>query len=47
MGNKEILGYERKNDAINTFKLLKQSKFEVEDIYFEDKSHAYQILDFD
>ncbi len=42
-----VLGYERKNDAINTFKLLKQNKFEVEDIYFEDKSHAYQILDFD
>jgi TusA-related sulfurtransferase len=42
-----VLGYERKNDAINTFKLLKQNQFEVEDIYFEDKSHAYQILDFD
>jgi TusA-related sulfurtransferase len=42
-----VLGYERKNDAINTFKLLKQNKFEVEDIYFEEKNHAYQILDFD
>ncbi len=42
-----VLGYEQKNDAINTFKLLKQNKLEVEDIYFEDKSHAYQTLDFD
>jgi hypothetical protein len=42
-----VLGYERKNDAVNTFKVLKQNKFEVEDIYFEDKSHAYQILGVD
>jgi hypothetical protein len=42
-----VLGYERESDAIKVFKLLKQNKFEVEDIYFEDKSHAYQILDFD
>jgi TusA-related sulfurtransferase len=39
-----VLGYERKNDATNTFKLLKQNKFEVEDIYFEDKNKSYQIL---
>jgi hypothetical protein len=41
-----VLGFERKNDAMKVFKLLEQNKFEVEDIYFEDKNKSYQILNF-
>ena len=41
-----VLGYEREGDAIDVFKLLEQNKFEVEDIYFEDKDKSYQILSF-
>jgi hypothetical protein len=32
--------------AMKVFKLLEQNKFEVEDIYFEDKNKSYQILNF-
>ncbi len=42
-----VLGYERESDAIKVFNLLKQNKFEVEDIYFEGKDKSYQILSFD
>jgi hypothetical protein len=42
-----VMGFEKKSGAIKIFKLLKENKFEVEDIYFEDKSKSYQILNFD
>jgi TusA-related sulfurtransferase len=42
-----VLGYERESEALKVFKFLKQNKFEVEDIYFEDKDKSYQILNFD
>ena len=42
-----VLGYEREGDAVKVFKLLKQKKFEVEDIYYEDKDKSFQILTFD
>jgi TusA-related sulfurtransferase len=42
-----VLGYEGEADAIKTFNFLKQNKFEVEDIYFEDKDKSYQILNFE
>jgi hypothetical protein len=40
------LGFTKKNDAIKIFKILKQEKFAVEDIYFEDKDKSNRILDF-
>lgn len=39
-----VLGFERKNDAMKVFKLLEQNKFEVEDVYYEDKQKSYQIV---
>ena len=41
-----VLGYVSESEAIKTFNLLKQNKFEVEDIYFEDNDKSYQILNF-
>jgi len=41
-----VLGFCKRNDAIRTFKMLKEKKFAVEDIYVEDKDKSYQILDF-
>jgi TusA-related sulfurtransferase len=39
-----VLGFERKNEAMKVFKLLEQNKFEVEDVYYEDKQKSYQIV---
>ena len=41
-----VFGFKNKNDAIKIFKLLDESKFAVEDIYFEDKDKSYKILNF-
>ncbi len=41
-----VFGFNKKSDAIKIFKLLDESKFAVEDIYFEDKDKSYKILDF-
>jgi TusA-related sulfurtransferase len=41
-----VFGFNNKSDAIKIFKLLDESKFAVEDIYFEDKDKSYQILNF-
>lgn len=41
-----IFGFKNKTDAIKIFKLLDESKFAVEDIYFEDKDKSYKILNF-
>jgi hypothetical protein len=29
---------------MKVFKLLEQNKFEVEDVYYEDKQKSYQIV---
>ena len=39
-----VFGFNRKSDAVRIFKLLDESKFAVEDIYYEDKDKAYKIL---
>ena len=39
-----VFGFQNKTDAIKIFKLLDESKFAVEDIYFEDKDKSYKIL---
>ncbi len=39
-----VFGFNNKRDAIKIFKLLDESKFAVEDIYFEDKDKSYKIL---
>ncbi len=41
-----VFGFNNKHDAIKVFKLLDESKFAVEDIYFEDKDKSYKILNF-
>jgi TusA-related sulfurtransferase len=41
-----VFGFQNKRDAIEIFKLLDESKFAVEDIYFEDKDKSYKILNF-
>ena len=41
-----VFGFKDKRDAIEIFKLLDESKFAVEDIYFEDKDKTYKILNF-
>lgn len=41
-----VFGFQNKRDAIKIFKLLDESKFAVEDIYFEDKDKSYKILNF-
>jgi TusA-related sulfurtransferase len=41
-----VFGFQNKSDAIKIFKLLDESKFAVEDIYFEDKDKSYKILNF-
>ena len=41
-----VFGFKNKGDAIRIFKLLDESKFAVEDIYFEDKDKSYKILNF-
>ena len=39
-----VFGFNNKRDAIKIFKLLDESKFAVEDIYFEDNDKSYKIL---
>ena len=39
-----VFGFNKKSDAITVFKLLDESKFAVEDIYYEDKDKSYKIL---
>jgi len=40
-----VFGFNNKRDAIKIFKLLDESKFAVEDIYYEDKDdRSYKIL---
>lgn len=41
-----VFGFNNKSEAIKIFKLLDESKFAVEDIYFEDKDKSYKILNF-
>jgi TusA-related sulfurtransferase len=41
-----VFGFNKKSDAIKVYKLLDESKFAVEDIYFEDKDKSYKILNF-
>lgn len=41
-----VLGFCKKSDAIRIFNILKEEKFAVEDIYFEDKDKIYHILNF-
>jgi TusA-related sulfurtransferase len=41
-----VLGFTKESDAIKIFKILKEEKFAVEDIYFEEKDKSYHILDF-
>ena len=39
-----VFGFQNKSEAIKIFKLLDESKFAVEDIYFEDKDKSYKIF---
>jgi len=39
-----VFGFCKKNEAVEIFELLKQSHFGVEDIYYESREKAYQIL---
>lgn len=39
-----VFGFNKKSDAITIFKLLDESKFAVEDIYYEDRDKSYKIL---
>jgi TusA-related sulfurtransferase len=41
-----VFGFAKKSDAIKVYKLLDESKFAVEDIYFEDRDKSYKILNF-
>jgi TusA-related sulfurtransferase len=41
-----VFGFNKKNDAIKIYKLLDESKFAVEDIYYEDRDKSYKILNF-
>jgi len=41
-----VFGFKNKNDAIKIYKLLNESKFAVEDIYYEDRDKSYKILNF-
>jgi len=40
-----VFGFNKKSDAITIFRLLDESKFAVEDIYYEDKDKSYKVLD--
>jgi TusA-related sulfurtransferase len=40
-----VFGFTKKSDAVAIFKLLDESKFAVEDVYYEDKDKSYKILD--
>jgi len=41
-----VFGFEKKKDAIKVYRLLDESKFAVEDIYYEDRDKSYKILNF-
>ena len=41
-----VFGFDKKSDAIEVFKILKEGNFAVEDIYFEDRDKSYKILSF-
>ena len=41
-----VFGFKKKNDAIKIYKLLDESMFAVEDIYYEDRDKSFKILNF-
>jgi hypothetical protein len=41
-----VFGFKKKNDAIKIYKLIDESKFAVEDIYYEDRDKSFKILNF-